>query len=749
MPWSSPRPHIMITKRDGSTVAFNRDKIVKSILAAFNAAGEAQISEVDTMAESVEACCSSGAVSEIQDCVERSLMDYGYTNVAREYIIYRHKRDEARSLRERPDSTMLSDYIFYNKYSRLDVASGHRETWDQTVDRVRDMHIRKYAPSSLALAEGKAPRSLAITNLIMESFEAVRSRRVLPSMRSMQFGGKAIEVNNCRMYNCCYGPIDHPDRMSEALYLLLSGCGVGYSVQWDHVGCLPEVSALVPAAPVVHHTIEDTIEGWASALRVGVLVPRSPAGSGPRSSYEYVEFNYSLIRPAGSVLRTSGGIAPGHLALKKMLESVRAAFCSAEGRQLRPIEVHDIMCSIADCVVSGGIRRSAMICLFSSSDSEMVYAKAHGNYEGHPSRAMANNSAVLVRGEVSRSFFDRIIALASESYGEPGFVFVSSKDEGTNPCGEIGFSGLRPESWGFCNLTEVNCAAVPSGSAGRSSFLEACRYASVIGTLQAGYTRFPFLSPRSGEQALAAPLLGVSLTGIADNPQVLQHLRDGAAVVLETNARVAKLIGLAPALQTTCVKPSGTASLLLGCAAGSHPYHARRYIRRVRVDADAACLAYAEANPSAVSDGCILFPCMVPDDATIRADLNGIDQLELVQALVRDWIIPGTRAGATSQHNVSATISVTSGNGTYHSVVDHVWNGLRFFKALAFAPMDIENNYASPPLETVSTPAQEALFNSLVLTYKAPRYLSIDNDSSPMNHAACDSERCSVVHVPK
>jgi intein/homing endonuclease len=402
-----------VRKRDGVTFQdYDIFKIKKAIVRAWNdtnvVVDDKSLNKIiKTIYETTKMDVID--VETIQDIVETSLMRHGQFEVAKSYILYRHKRSEARQARKAsPDSKAISDYIHASKYARYLPELGRREVFEETVSRVELMHFRKF-PS---LAED-----------IKGAFDLVRQKKVLPSMRSMQFGGAAIEANNARIFNCSFSFIDRVEVFSEALFLLLSGCGVGYSVQHDHVEKLPSIPYIDPKK-VRHFVVEDTIEGWADSLKA--LIQSYLDGL-------YLEISYHKIRSAGAPLVTSGGRAPGHLKLKEPLERIRSILSSAQGRKLRPIECHRIMCHAADAVLAGGIRRSAMICLFSLDDSEMMNCKTGNWWQNDPWFANANNSVVLKRDEVKKKQFKRIFQMTRQ-WGEPGFYFTHDYDYGTNPC---------------------------------------------------------------------------------------------------------------------------------------------------------------------------------------------------------------------------------------------------------------------------------------------------------------------------
>ena len=743
---------MLITKRDGTLQEFDRNKIKKSILACFEACGEESISEVDTVVSAIEKCMGgvSNTVAAVQTCTERTLIEYAYHEAAAAFMEYRIERDMIRETRLKPDALALSDYIQQAKYARWNVGEGRREDYSETVDRVVEMHYKFFGMPTADVANthysrfGSGVRPYHdVSSDITSAFRHVYTKDVLPSMRSMQFAGKAIEKNHARMYNCCFTHVDRMEVFSETLFLLLSGCGVGYSVQWEHVDQLPILHGVDPH-DVFHFTVPDSIEGWADAVRV-LIESYMYEYSDPKVLGKTIEFNYSQIRPEGSSLLTSGGRAPGHLGLKAMLEEVRSVLDGSVGRRLRPIECHDMMCYTARAVLSGGIRRSSMISLFSSSDTEMMYAKAAGVFVPdviNSQRSMANNAAALVRSTVTRDIFNRILELSSV-YGDPGFVFLDDPDFGINPCGEIilnpKLNASEPAGFAFCNLTEVNAAACSS----LIQFRNRCRSAAIIGTLQACYTDFSYLHPRSRLIAERDALIGVSVTGIMDNPACLEWMVVGRADVISENKRMASLLGINDAARCCCIKPSGTASLLLGTSSGIHCHHARRYLRRVTCNpTEVVGRAFADANPHMVEqkpngDYVLVFPVQARDDAVIGE--TGVTFLQRVVHVIGEW------CGLDSGHNVSCTVPLL--DGERDAVINFIWEQRCRLTALAFAPVDLSVRYPFAPLEAVDGAVLEAYWDQLIRNYTAVDWTDIGegvDGTDPSAVAACSSGRCSL-----
>ncbi len=678
----------------------------------------------------------------------------------------------------------LEDYIAVSRYARYDARKRRRETWNEAVQRVRDMHLGHYAEASLleitadALKAGEIESDViakmgALSSLheaINKAFEAVEQKRVLPSMRSLQFGGEAILNKHTRIYNCAFLHIDRLESFRESLYLLLCGCGVGFSVQTQHVASLPALAPEPEEAPeVTTHVIADTIEGWADALHDLILA----AVEGRR-----VKFDFSDIRPAGAPLRTSGGKAPGPEPLMHTLDKVEKILRGAAGRQLRSIEAYDILMWAAKAVLSGGIRRSATICLFSANDEEMCQAKTGNWFETQPQRTASNNSAVIVRSEATREQFDHLFE-AQKQFGEPGFYFVEDAEYGANPCVEIGLNpklkltgetiaelrklghtgGLREgdvlSGVQFCNLTTLSAGAAESPA----RFYELCAQAALIGTLQAGYTNFEYLSPVSRLITAREALLGVSICGVLDRPEVLldsEVLRTGAEVVKAVNLVVARAIGIRPAARTTCVKPEGTASLLLGTSSGLHPHHAVRYFRRVQSNKlDPVYNHFKKTNPHMVEESVydphgrtevITFPVEGPEFGIYRDDIDAVTHLDYIRQVQVNWVQAGRRHEDHSpglHHNVSCTVTVRPDE--WDAVAERIWKNRDSFTGIALLQDAGDKAYAQAPREAVATTDDIKRWNQL--TYNPVRYteLSEDEDITELKQViACAGGACEL-----
>ena len=535
----------------------------------------------------------------------------------------------------------------------------------------------------------------------------------------------------------------------DIFYLLLCGCGVGYSVQWEHVDQLPPIK-VINKREVMHHVIADTIEGWGHAIHA--LVQSYLVGY-------WVEFDYSSIRPEGTPLLTSGGVAPGHLGLRRCLESVRRILDRATGRRLRPIECHDILCHIATAVLSGGIRRAAMIALFSPNDTEMMYAKTHGNFDPsgvNQQRALANNSVALLReAPDTRAVFEKVVRLSVEGWGEPGFFFTEHLDYGPNPCGEIGLwpvSVKGQSGFAFCNLVEINAAKIMS----EDDALGCAWAASLIATLQSTYTDIPFLKDGTADIFREQQLIGVGLTGIMDNPQLLEGMMlvRMHKKVCETNNFFANKLGImtSPKLRSCCVKPSGTASLELGGVAnGIHPQHARRYFRRVTANPNEQAAQYFRSiNPHMVEekpngDWCITFPVEATGSSIIKSDITWKRHIEIITQVYRDWICGGESSLSLFTHNISCTLIVPRDN--IESAITEIWHRREVIAAMSFASPTIDKLYPFAPFEEVDKET-EGKWNALLLLQQCVNWEGLRERVSEGNlqkTLACEGGHCDLV----
>ena len=586
------------------------------------------------------------------------------------------------------NNKILSDITVHMKYAKYVPELKRRETWEELVDRNKQMHIRKY-PS--------------LKEQIETNYDFVYKKKVLPSMRSLQFGGKPIEISPNRLYNCAYLPIDHIDSFSECMFLLLSGCGVGYSVQLHNIKKLPEI--IKPhSVRKRRFVIGDSIEGWSDAIKVLI---KSYLGS-KRSSK--IKFDYSDIRPKGAALVTSGGKAPGPQPLKECLLKIKGILdAKQDGDKLKSIEVHDVVCHIADAVLAGGIRRAALISLFSAYDEEMIACKSGNWWETDPQRGRANNSAVLMRHKITKEFFlDLWKRIELSGSGEPGIYFNNDKDWGTNPCCEI---ALRP--FQFCNLCEVNVSNVVN----QEDFNSRVKAAAFIGTLQAGYTEFHYLREIWQETTERDALIGVSMTGVGSAAVLQLDMKEAASIVKAENRRVASIIGINQAARTTCVKPAGTTSLVLGTSSGIHAWHNKYYIRRMRVGKNEAIYNHlAIHHPELIQDeyfrphdtAVIEIPQAAPKGSIIRTE-SAFDLLERVKRVATDWVATGHKTGSNT-HNVSATISLKEKD--WEPAGEWMWKNRNTYNGLSVLPYD-GGTYTQAPFEDITKAKYDEMTKTL------------------------------------
>ena len=613
-------------------------------------------------------------------------------------------------------SKILSDITVYMKYARFIQEKNRRESWEELVTRNMNMHLKKFPELELQ---------------IRKNYKFVFDRKVLPSMRSMQFGGKPIEVAPNRIFNCAFMPVNDWRAFGEAMFLLLGGSGVGYSVQSHHVEELPEITK-PNSKRTRRFLVNDSIEGWADAVKA---LFRSYFNGGSR-----LRFDYSDIRPKGSALITSGGKAPGPQPLRECLVKLEGMLSQKEnGDKLRPIEVHDMICHIADAVLAGGIRRAALISLFSADDLEMLCAKTGNWWETNPQRGRANNSVVLLRHKIEKEYFmDLWARVKASGAGEPGFYFSNDKDWGTNPCCEI---GLRPNQ--FCNLTEVNVSNVED----QQDLENRVTAAAFIGTLQASYTDFHYLRDVWRRTTEKDALLGVSMTGVASGKLSELDLKAAASIVKAENSRVAKLIGIRPAARTTCIKPAGTTSLALGTSSGVHAWHNDYYIRRLRVGKNEPIYSYLVNNhPTLVEDeyfsphdtAVISIPQKAPEGATLRSE-SALQLLKRIKSLTGEWIKPGFRKGQNT-HNISATISIK--DAEWVDVGEWMWENRSCYNGLSVLPYD-GGTYTQAPFEDCSKETYEAMLQSLQ-EVDLSKVIENDDNTNLSSELACAGGQCEV-----
>ena len=614
-------------------------------------------------------------------------------------------------------SKILSDITVYMKYAKYYPELNRRETWAELVTRNKNMHIKKFPD---------------LKEEIEKNYEFVYTKKVLPSMRSMQFGGKPIEISPNRIYNCAYMPIDHMDTFSECMFLLLGGTGVGYSVQKHHVEKLPAVNKPYPKRKR-RFLIGDSIEGWADSIKV--LIKSYLNGKGSR-----IEFDYSDIRPKGARLVTSGGKAPGPQPLKECLVKIEGLLSEKEdGDKLSPIEVHDIVCYIADAVLAGGIRRAALISLFSADDTEMIGCKSGPWWELNPQRGRANNSVVLMRHKITKEFFlDVWKRVELSGAGEPGIYFSNDKDWGTNPCCEI---ALRP--YQFCNLCEVNVSDIET----QDDLNDRVKAAAFIGTLQAGYTEFHYLREVWQETTEKEALIGISMTGIGSGSVLGYDMSKAASLVKRENTRVSKLLDINPAARCTTVKPAGTTSLALGTSSGIHAWHNDYYIRRMRVGKNESIYNYlVTSHPELIEDeyfrphdtAVISVPQKAPQGAIMRTE-SPFQLLERVKKVSKSWIKTGHRKGSNT-HNVSATVSLNQED--WDLAGEWMWENRECYNGLAVLPHN-GGTYKQAPFEDCDKETYDKMMKSLK-EVDLTKIIELDDNTNLTGELACAGGQCEI-----
>ena len=607
------------------------------------------------------------------------------------------------------EKEILSDLVVWSKYARFVPDLNRRETWTELVTRNKEMHLRKFPQ---------------MTALIERAYELVYDKKILPSMRSLQFGGKPIEVNNSRLFNCSYLAVDDYRAFSETMFLLLCGTGVGYSVQSFNIEKLP---AIAKGTKTRRYLIGDSIEGWADSIKVLMKGYLGLSATVPT-------FDFRAIRPKGERLITSGGVAPGPEPLKICLMHIQSVLDrKSDGERLTSVECHDIMCFIADAVLSGGIRRSAMISLFDLDDEDMLTSKFGNWWELNPQRARANNSAILKRDSVSKEeFLGLWKKIELSNSGEPGFYFSDNETMGTNPCAEIALNPFQ-----FCNLVEVNASDIKD----QDDLNDRVYWASVIGTLQASYTDFHYLRPIWKETTEREALLGIGMTGIASGPVMKMNLQLAVNQAIYANVSVSEMIGINPAARITCVKPSGTSSLVLGTSSGIHAWHDEYYVRRMRIGKNEAMYTYLSIyHPEMLEDdvfkpqqqAVVSVPQSAPIGAITRNEENAIQFLERVKYFHEYWITPGHVRGDNT-HNVSATVSM--GQSEWPAVGEWLWENKQFFNGLSFLPKDL-GTYVQTPFETITKEKYEQLVTNLNALDVA-KIVEISDKTNLMDQAAC------------
>jgi ribonucleoside-diphosphate reductase alpha chain len=612
---------------------------------------------------------------------------------------------------------ILSSTVVWSKYAKYINGKQRRETWEEIVTRNMEMHIRKFPQ---------------LEKLIRTNYELVYEKKVLPSMRSLQFGGKPIEVNNARLFNCSYLHIDDYRAFNETMFLLLSGTGVGYSVSKNHISKLPAISR---SKKHRRYLIPDNIEGWADAIKV---LMKSYLGL---STWK-PNFDYRAIRAKGERLITSGGVAPGPEPLKICLAHIEAVLeRKQDGQQLTSLECHDILCHIANAVLSGGIRRSAMIALFDEDDEEMLTCKSGQWYDLNPQRGRANNSVKLKRGSVDKQLFLNLWKKVEDSNaGEPGFFFTNDLELGTNPCAEISLNSHQ-----FCNLVEINASDITD----QFDFETRAETAAFIGTLQASYTDFHYLRPIWKEVTEREALLGVGMTGIASGKIFDLDMAEAAEATIRVNSFTAATIGINTAARITTVKPSGTSSLVLGTSSGVHAWHDEYYVRRMRIGKNEAIYTYLSIHHPELLEDCVYqptinsvvsIPVAAPKGSITRSSETAIEFLERVKLIHEKWIKPGHIYGDNT-HNVSATVTVKKNE--WAMVGEWLWENQNHYNGLSFLPENL-GSYPQTPFETITKEEYDEMSKN-IHQIDVTKVIEISDNTNLMGESACAGGACEII----
>lgn len=686
-------------------------------------------------------------------------------------------------------SKILSDVTVFSRYAKYDEIKGRRENWSELVDRNKQMHVNKFPH---------------LKDEIENAYVHVYEKRVLPSMRSIQFGGKAIEVNNSRIYNCSFQHIDTIDSFSETMFLLLAGCGVGYSVQGRHIEKLPPIHK--PSKKNDRKfLVGDSIEGWADAVKALMK-------SYMRPNSARIRFDYSAVRPKGSPIKTGGGKAPGPEPLRRALENVRSILENVEdGEQLKSIQIHDILCHLADAVLAGGIRRSAMICLFDMRDKDMlgcksnfkllshkpvtvnkhdqfgnpinlevrtvdegtgtVYKRVEITYDDpaygtrtcesdvsegdisfyldkgtvpwfyvHEQRGRANNSVVFVRHKM-RNKQDFMKVLKATEESQAGEPGIFWTNNADLGTNPCGEISLRTNQ--FCNLCEINASDIVD----QADYESRVKAAAFIGTLQASYTDFHYLRDVWRRTTEKESLLGIGMTGIASGKVLQLDMKRAAEVAVTENERVAKLVGVNKAARVTTVKPSGTTSCVLGCSSGIHAWHNDFYLRRMRLLKTESLYGYLKLfHPDIIEEDSfnknngILVLPQRAPEGAITRKESAIEQLERMKKVYVEWIVPGNRCGDNT-HNVSITVSVR--NSEWEEVTEWMWKNKENYAAISLLPHS-DHTYHQAPFTDIN----EEEYNA-----RLAKIYSLDIDAiredqdytSLAAEAACVNGACQIV----
>ena len=642
----------------------------------------------------------------------------------------------------------IANFTFTSKYARYSEKYKRRESWKEAITRVEEMHVEKY---DFLNEEDKQE--------IKWAFDLVRDKRAVPSMRSMQFGGPAVTSHNARMFNCSCRHIDSIRSFAECFYLLLCGCGVDFGLTKKYLNRLPDlVDADSKTGTVLTYAVEDSIEGWADSLEAQLnSYFKNTAYSGRK-----IVFDYSKIRRKGTKLKTGGGKAPGYSGLKNAHIKIKKLFDHVieknEKTRIKPIDAYDILMHCSDAVLSGGIRRAATSVVFDHDDDEMMNAKTGDWVSENPQRARSNNSVLFLRKKITETDFKKVLQSARE-FGEPGFIFADHEDMLSNPCREIGFVPVTKDGRcgvQFCNLTSINGAKIHSVK----EFRDAAKAASIIGTLQAGYTNFHYLSNTSRELTEEEALLGVSITGIMDNPKVLlnaKNQKECAQIAVETNQEWAKKLGINPAARVTCIKPEGTSSLVLGSASGIHPHHSRKYLRRIQCNKIDNVYQYfrlfndkhcEESVWSAnKTDDVVTFPIEITNGALTKKDLDAFKHLEYIKTTQQNWVLPGTTKHNKKKttHSVSCTVLIKEDQ--WDEVATYLYENRDYFAAVSLLASTGDKDFDQAPMEDMVTEKDEKLFDRLSKSLSPVDYTVLEETTDETNFQqvlACAGGNCEI-----
>ncbi len=740
-----------IRKRDGRVVAFDQSRITNAVLKALIESGEGGMPEAEKVSDAVISAMlrrrtpeSVPGIEDIQDVVETQLILLDYAKTAKSYILYRYDRmklrEEAREVPEHVKKLVkeskqyfrnpLSEFIYYRTYSRWMESEGRRETWIETVDRYMSFMRER-------MEDAITPREYA------DIREGILRQESMPSMRLLWAAGKAARANNAAAFNCSFVAPTKLEDFAEIMFLAMSGCGVGYSVESQSVHQLPQIKRQTGKFSPTH-VVADSKEGWCDAVTAGLK---------SWFSGKDIKFDFSRVRPQGARLNTMGGKASGPAPLQSLLEMIRNKVLAKQNRRLSTIDVHDVICKIGEVVVVGGVRRTALISLSDLNDEDLRHAKDGAFYIKEPQRAMANNSAVYLEKPSAVEFMEEWLALARSGSGERGIFnrgglqhqmparrFAASKKHlamtGTNPCGEI---TLRSKE--FCNLSEVVCRREDT----EESLIRKIRLATLLGTYQCMLTDYKYIGKEWKKNCDEERLLGVSLTGQWDcpavrSPKVLSYLREEA---IRVNEKYAKKFGINASASITCVKPSGNVSQLVDASSGMHPRHAPHYIRRVRIGSNDSLFQmmkdqkvnyHAEVGQSVDNASVFVldFPVHAPKSSIYRNDQSALEQLEYWKMVKENY----------TEHNPSVTISV--GENEWLIAADWLYKNWDMIGGLSFLPRD-NHVYTLAPYEGID----EAKYKELAGQFPNIDFSQIvryerDDQTQGSKEAACVAGVCEI-----